>query len=145
MPLDRLNIEKIRRAVRDAYYRGRKSMEKMRTIARELQIRELAHHEVNAVAFVAADGGNRTSTSSTGGGFFNPVMIEMVRVVDSRGKECIADAIAVNNEESADWQQKTRNIEPLKVLCRDLEVDCVSNLSPYLSGQSRQRTAEVYR
>lgn len=144
MTLDRLNRKKIRDAIRDAYRRGRKSMDAMREIARGLDVRELAHYDVNSVAYVAADGGNQMA-GGAGGEFFNPAMIEMVRVVDSKGVECLSDAIAANSEAAADWKTKTQKIEPLKKLCRDLGVNTVGELSPYLSGANRRMVIKVYR
>ncbi len=148
MTLDSMDTEKIREAVRDAYRRGHSAMNEMREIARGLQPRQLAHYEASAIAFVAADGGNQIPSSGAGGGFFNPAMIEMVRVVDSQGRECMSDAIAAGGNENgdiADWREKTKTIEPLRVLCRDLRANSVGDLSPYLSGNNRRSVVEAYR
>jgi len=82
------------------------------------------------VSFVSADGGDNRL-------YFNPAVIELVRVVDSRGNQCALDAIAGNaKSKSLNARAEEGNpllVEPLRKLCSDLNVN-VTDLSYLLSG-----------
>ena len=84
----------------------------------------------NTVSFVSADGGDNRI-------FFNPAVIELVRVVDSRGNQCALDAIAGNAKaESLNNRTEEGNpliVTPLKKLCSDLNLN-VTELSYLLKG-----------
>lgn len=141
MTLAALNIDKIRKAVRDAYGRGRKAMEELRRDANSLTLRKLGHYDVNAVAFVAADGGNRPIGEEGEG--FNPDMVEMVRVVDSLGRERFLDAVTAR-QTTAELVRQARDSEPLRVLCEDLGVSNIGGLTP-LEGKDPRQMVRTYR
>ena len=95
-----------------------------------MPIKPLRSFSVNAVSFVSADGGdNRLS--------FNPSVIELIRVVDSRGNECALDAVASTaqpselNERGASGNANT--VVPLQRLCAALKKN-VTGLSYLLGG-----------
>ena len=141
MSLATLDIDKIREAVRNAYGHGRKTMEELRRDASSLSLHKLGHYDVNAVAFVAADGGNRPIGEEGEG--FNPDMVEMVRVVDSLGRERFLDAVAAH-QSAAELVKQARNSEPLQVLCNDLGVTNIGELTPLVGKDSRQMV-KTYR
>ncbi|MGI9338377.1 MAG: hypothetical protein ACR2P4_07710 [Gammaproteobacteria bacterium] len=141
MSLAALNIDKMRKAVREAYRHGRKTMEELRRDANSLVPRKLGHYDVNAVAFVAADGGNRPVGEEGEG--FNPDMVEMVRVVDSLGRERFLDAVAAH-QTTAELVRQARDSEPLQVLCRDLGVTNIGELTP-LEGKDPRQMVKTYR
>ena len=88
MALANFDIEELRKKVDAAYKSDDPVLAKFREYARRLSggIRPLRAYAVNAVSFVSADGGdNRLS--------FNPAVVELVRVVDSRGNQCALDAV----------------------------------------------------
>src|SRR5947207_12242888 len=92
-------------------------------------IRPLRSYSVNAVSFVSADGGdNRLS--------FNPSVIELIRVVDSRGNECALDAVASSAQpKELDERGRSGNsntVAPLERLCAAIGLP-VTKLS-YLLG-----------
>jgi hypothetical protein len=72
------------------------------------------------VSFVSADGGDNRLT-------FNPSVIELVRVVDSRGNECALDAVpntaAFSELEKRIQVGSPHVVQPLQRLCADLAVD----------------------
>ena len=141
MSLANLDREKIRKAVRDAYRHGRKTMEELRRDASLLSLHKLGHYDVNAVAFVAADGGNRPIGEEGEG--FNPDMVEMVRVVDSLGRERFLDAVAAH-QSAAELVRQARDSEPLQVLCNDLGVTNIGELTP-LAGKDSRQMVRTYR
>jgi hypothetical protein len=119
MSLANLDVEALRARVLEAFKRDAVLMAKFRGYARQLrdQLKRLRTYSVNAVAFVAADGGdNRVS--------FNPSVVELVRVVDSRGNECALDAVA-SSTDLAELEKRATvgsptGVGPLQRLCSDL-------------------------
>jgi hypothetical protein len=89
MALANLDLDGLRQRVITAYKQDDPLFQQFRGFARLLKekIRPLRTYSVNAVSFVSADGGDNRLV-------FNPATIELVRVVDSRGVECVLDAIA---------------------------------------------------
>jgi hypothetical protein len=132
MALSDSNFQEIKGRVLDAYKNEDPIMEKFRSYAKELKsnIKPIRKYSVNAVSFVSADGGDNRL-------FFNPAVIELVRVVDSRGNQCALDAIAGNTKEAVFNERVNPKspllVEPLKRLCQDLNMS-VLDLSYLLGG-----------
>ncbi|HEY4196063.1 MAG TPA: hypothetical protein VGM63_11040 [Mucilaginibacter sp.] len=132
MALAESNFEEIKQRILDAYQTEDPIFQNFRTYARQLKngIRQIRPYSVNAVSFVSADGGDNRL-------YFNPAVIELVRVVDSRGNQCALDAIAGNADaESLNDRGKKNNpllVPPLQKLCEDLGVQ-VKGLSYLLGG-----------
>jgi hypothetical protein len=110
-------------------------------------VKQIKEYSVNAVSFVSSDGGDNRL-------YFNPATIELVRVVDSLGNQCVLDAIAANsqaNELNTRIQTKKNNpllVEPLKRLCNDLNTNVVglSNSLVELGQQEKStRAIRIYR
>ena len=116
-------------------------MTDLRTDANSLQLHRLAHYDANAVAFVAADGGNRPLGEEGEG--FNPAMVEMVRVVDSLGRECFLDAVSAE-QSAAELLRQAQQSEPLRALCRDLQVADIGELSAMV-GRRPNQIVKTYR
>lgn len=121
MALAENNFEEIKQRVLEAYKNEDPILRKYREHARKIKsnIKSIRPYSVNAVSFVSSDGGeNRLS--------FNPAVIELVRVVDSRGNQCALDAISSNSDvDEFNKRAESGNpllIEPLKRLCDDLGV-----------------------
>jgi len=89
MALANLDIEDLRAKVLAAYKADDPILGKFREYARQLKgdIKPLRKYSVNAVSFVSSDGGDNRLV-------FNPAVIELVRVVDSRGNQYAMDAVA---------------------------------------------------
>lgn len=132
MALAEDNFEQIRNRVQSAYETEEPVIRKFRDFAKRIKndIKPIRPYSVNAVSFVSADGGDNRL-------YFNPAVIELVRVVDSRGNQCALDAIAGNAKyESLDERGKSGNplmVAPLQKLCSDLNVT-VTQLSYLLKG-----------
>lgn len=132
MALAENNFEEIKKRVFDAYKNEDPILQKFREYARRIKndVRPIRPYSVNAVSFVSSDGGDNRL-------YFNPAVIELVRVVDSRGNQCALDAIA-GNSKAADFNERAKNdspllVEPLRKLCQDLNMN-VLDLSYLLKG-----------
>jgi len=138
MALAENDFEEMKKRVFDAYKSETPILEEYREYARVLKndVKLIKKYSVNAVSFVSSDGGDNRL-------YFNPATIELVRVVDSRGKQCALDAIASNaqaNELNIRIKSKNNNsllVEPLKRLCDDLNTDVIG-LSYLLGGLGQQ-------
>src|SRR5689334_15538264 len=107
--------------IRAAYQANDALLAKFREYARRLRndVKPLRTYSVNAVSFVSTDGGDNRLT-------FNPSVIELVRIVDSRGNECALDAVASTTtlpelEERA-VEGSPNVVGPLQRLCSDLRM-----------------------
>ena len=108
----------LRKKIMEAYDADDRYLQKFRKYARRLKagVKSLRTYSTNAVSFVSADGGDNRLV-------FNPAIVELVRVVDSRGKKCVLDAIAstfdINElEKRARWGSE-HGVEPLQRLAQD--------------------------
>ena len=132
MALANFNLDALRDKVLSAYKVDDPLLKKFRGYARRLSgnVRPLRTYSVNAVSFVSADGGDNRLT-------FNPAVVELVRVVDSRGNQCALDAIA-STADSRELNERIKPnnpslVEPLQRLCNDLGL-AVTDLSYLLKG-----------
>lgn len=120
MALANFDLEELRQRVIEAYKSDDSTFRKFREYARRLKVsvKPLRCYSVNAVSFVSADGGDNRLA-------FNPAIVELIRVVDSRGNECALDAIA-GNSTLMELDRRGRpgspvTVDPLSRLCSDLE------------------------
>jgi hypothetical protein len=119
MALANFNLDSLRERVRAAYKADDPVIKKFRDYARRLrdQVKPLRAYAVNAVSFVSADGGDNRLT-------YNPAVVELVRVVDSRGNQCALDAVPSTITLPELEQRTTANsatvVTPLVRLCSDL-------------------------
>lgn len=132
MALAENNFDEIKKRVFDAYKSEDLIIQKFREYARRIKndVKPIRPYSVNAVSFVSSDGGDNRL-------YFNPAVIELVRVVDSRGNQCALDAIP-GNSRAKDFNERTNSkspllVEPLKKLCEDLKMN-VLDLSYLLKG-----------
>jgi len=132
MALANFDLDELRSKVISAYKADDPLLQKFRQYARRLadNIRPLRTYSVNAVSFVSADGGDNRLV-------FNPATIELVRVVDSRGNQCVLDAVA-STATLSELEERGRTgtptgISPLQRLCTDLNLP-LSKLSYLIRG-----------
>jgi len=117
--LANLDRESLRAKVLSAYNADEPLLKRFRDFAKRLSdnIKPLRMYSVNAVSFVSSDGGdNRIS--------FNPAVVEIVRVVDSRGVECVLDAVA-STAQLSELEQRAQpghacTVTPLQRLSSEL-------------------------
>lgn len=132
MALEDFDLNRLKEKIKSAYKADDPIIEKFRGYARRLRnsIRPIRTFSVNAVSFVSSDGGDNRLV-------FNPSIIELVRVVDSRGNECALDAVSSSTsiQEMRDRIDPNSSslVRPLQKLCCDLSTD-ISGLSYLLGG-----------
>ena len=130
------NFDQIKARVQSAYETEEPVIQKFRNYAAQLKngIKQIRPYSANTVSFVSADGGDNRL-------YFNPAVIELVRIVDSMGNQCALDAIAGNAKSGSldlRGQQGTQlTVHPLQKLCSDLELS-VTKLSYLLGGLGKQ-------
>jgi hypothetical protein len=100
-------------------------------------VRPIRPRTATAVALTAADGGNNSVA-------FNPFELEVIRVVDSQGKELFLDVVspATDIEELGRRHRSDRTV--LGKLMDDLDAQRLSDLSGMMTTRNR-RWVEVYR
>lgn len=144
MALADYNLEEIKKRIYEAYQNEDPIIQKFRAYAKTLSnlIKPIRPYSVNAVSFVSSDGGDNRL-------FFNPAVIELVRVVDSRGNQCAVDAIA-SNTNVKELNERVREdspllVEPLKRLCKDIDIHEVEKLSYLLGGFGQGKSTGAVR
>ncbi len=138
------NLDLIRSQIETAYKATEEPVVKqLRSFAVKIKddIKILRPYTATAVSFVSADGGNNNIK-------FNPCVLELVRIVDSRGVQCAIDPI-FGNSNLNDLNERVERIMPLKRLCDDLGLERLSDISYLLSGMGQpEKTAsavKIYR
>lgn len=132
MALANFDLAALRQKILAAYRADDPILAKFRAYARRLrdEIRPLRTYSVKAVSFVSADGGDNRLV-------FNPALVELVRVVDSRGNQCVLDAVpgTVSLDQLKDrvTAGSPNLVTPLHRLCTDLGTD-LAGLSYLLKG-----------
>ncbi len=107
--------------------------------ARELapNVRPIRPRTATAVALTAADGGNNAVA-------FNPFSLQIVRVVDSQGKELFLDVVSPATDIGELSRKHLAERTALGRLMAEMGVTELRELSPVLAGRS-PRWVEVYR
>src|SRR5580700_8841543 len=100
-------------------------------------VRPIRPRTATAVALTAADGGNNSVA-------FNPFELQVIRVVDSQGKELFLDVVspATDIDELGRRHRGDRTV--LGKLMDDLDVQRLSDLSSMMTARNR-KWVEVYR
>jgi hypothetical protein len=132
MALANFDLAALREKILAAYRADDPILAKFREYARRLrnEIKPLRTYAVNAVSFVSADGGDNRLV-------FNPALVELVRVVDSRGNQCVLDAVpgtaSLDQLKDRVTAGSPNVVTPLQRLCADLGKD-LAGLSYLLNG-----------
>ena len=132
MALANFDLAALKEKILAAYRADDPILKKFREYARRLRedIKPLRTYAVNAVSFVSADGGDNRLV-------FNPAVVELVRVVDSRGNQCVLDAVpgsaSLDQLKDRVTAGSPNVVTPLHRLCADLGKD-LKDLSYLLKG-----------
>jgi hypothetical protein len=118
----------IRQAIRDCTTEQRHLLDEIRTEVRGLasQVRTIQPRTTTSISLVASDGGNNKLV-------FDPFYVQLVRVVDSMGKEHLLDAVAPTTDtdrlSARHWKPGEEPRSALGRLMRDLGADTLNKLS----------------
>jgi hypothetical protein len=99
--------------------------------------RPIRPRSATSVALTAADGGNNAVA-------FNPFSLQIIRVVDSHGRELFLDVVSPTTDVAELSRGHLARKTALGQLMTDLGVGSLRELSPMLAGRSPQ-WVEVYR
>ncbi|MBV9381719.1 MAG: hypothetical protein JOY82_22880 [Streptosporangiaceae bacterium] len=135
-------LPELRRRIRAQAGRDKAVLDDLVAQAREMAggVRPIRPRSATSVALTAADGGNNAVT-------FNPFALQIVRIVDSQGKELFLDVVSPASDIGELSRAHLDAGRPRSVLGRmmaDLGVSDLRGLSPVLSGRS-PRWVESYR
>jgi hypothetical protein len=97
-------------------------------------VRSIKPRSATSIALMAADGGNNRVT-------FNPFYLQIVRIVDSAGKQLCLDVVSPSTDINELSRQQfvmdaNGKIKPLGRLMEALGVDSLQDLSHMMSGKS---------
>jgi hypothetical protein len=129
-------LPELRRLIADQVERDSEELNRLLAQLRVAKgdVRTIAARQTTSVALMAADGGNNRVT-------FNPFYLQIVRIVDSKGKQLCLDVVSP----STDIDELSRKqflpdaagrIKPLGRLMQALGADHLTALSPMMTGES---------
>ena len=129
----------LRRQIHDQAARDFRLLEGLVAQAREMapQVRTIRPRTATSVALTAADGGNNAVA-------FNPFSLQIIRVVDSAGKELFLDVVSPATDIDELGSRHLAERTALGGLMADLGITRLAELSPIMAGRSRQ-WVEAYR
>jgi len=93
MALARMDYDLLRKKMAEAVRKEIPQVAELRAEVRRLVVRRLGHRPCRAIAPMATDGGENRLT-------FEPLNLEIIRVVDSEGQELVQEVIAVSEDDS---------------------------------------------
>jgi len=140
--LDSESLRSVREAVQQRAEADKVLLDRLRAEARVLvhEVREIRPRSVTAMSVVAADGGNNRLE-------FDPYVMQLVRVVDSYGRQLFLDVISASTDtdELSDAQFKPDGSPetPLGYLMHDLGVHRLYHLSHMVPKPNRPIGEEV--
>ena len=101
------------------------------------EVRPIRPRTATSVALTAADGGNNAVA-------FNPFSLQIIRVVDSAGKELFLDVVSPATDIDELGRRHLADRTALGGLMADLGITGLAGLSPIMAGRS-PRWVEAYR
>jgi hypothetical protein len=132
MSLPLMDYGDLQQRMADAVSKEVKQVEKLRREVRKLSVRKLGYRPCKTIAPVATDGGENRLT-------FEPLNLEIIRVVDSEGQELISEVIAISEDDSV-FRGVAARLLVMQSLLRELGVG-FEDLS-YLLGYKKTEAVE---
>jgi hypothetical protein len=132
-------LPELRRMIRAQAARDSRLLTELVGQARELapNVRPIRPRTATAVALTAADGGNNAVA-------FNPFSLQIIRIVDSAGKELFLDVVSPATDVGELSRRHLAEPTVLGQLMAELGVTELRDLSSLMAGRSN-RWVEVYR
>jgi hypothetical protein len=129
-------LPELRRLIADQVERDSAELNRLLAQLRVVkgEVRTIMPRRGTSIALMAADGGNNRVT-------FNPFYLQIVRIVDSVGKQLCLDVVSPSTDigelsRKQFWPDAAGQIKPLGRLMRALGVDHLAGLSPMMTGES---------
>ena len=129
MALARMDYTLLREKMADAVSKEIPQVGELRQEVRRLSLRRLDHRPCRAIAPMATDGGENRLT-------FEPLNLEIIRVVDSDGQELIQEVIAISEDDSV-FREISDRLPAMRTLLDSLQID-FDDLSYLLGGKTSQ-------
>jgi len=92
-----------------------RQIEELRREVRNLAVRKLGYRPCKTIAPLATDGGENRLT-------FEPLNLEIIRVVDSEGQELVQEIIAISEDDSV-FREITNRLPIMQHLLKALSTD----------------------
>lgn len=132
MALQIMNYQELQSDMSQAVAKEIKQVEELRREVRALNVRKLGYRPCKTIAPIATDGGENRLT-------FEPLNLEIIRVVDSEGQELVAEVIAISEDDSI-FKEMTEQLPQMQNLLKQLDVS-FGQLS-YLLGSKKSADIE---
>lgn len=107
-------------------------VEELRCEVRRITVRRLGYRPCKTIAPLATDGGENRLT-------FEPLNLEIIRVVDSEGQDLVQEVIAISEDDSV-FRELSERLPAMRRLLQRLGID-FEGLS-YLLGSKKSRDVE---
>jgi hypothetical protein len=133
MALAETNYNDVKEQMATAVEKEARQVEELRHEVRKLAVKKLGYRPCKTIATLATDGGENRLT-------FEPLNLEIIRVVDSEGQELVQEIIAISEDDSI-FREITFRLPVMQNLLTSLSTDFEA-LS-YLLGS--KKNAEVKR
>lgn len=111
-------------------------VDELRREVRKLTVKKLDHRPCTTIAPLATDGGENRLT-------FEPLNLEVIRVVDSEGEDLVQEVIAISEDDSV-FREMSRHLPVMQQLLNSLEIDFegLSYLLGSTKGQDVKRVSD---
>ena len=133
MALAEVSYDELKAKMVQAVEKEAAQVDELRREVQSLTVRKLDHRPCKTVAPLATDGGENRLT-------FEPLNLEIIRVVDSEGDELVQEVIAISEDDSV-FREMSKRLPVMRRLLGAMEIQ-FDDLS-YLLGRSK--TSEVER
>jgi len=132
MPLASMDYHELQSKMADAVAKEMKQVEALRKEVRRLRVHKLGYRPCKTIATIATDAGENRLT-------FDPLNLEIIRVVDSEGRELVTEVIAISQDDSV-FRELTAKLPVMQNLLHQLGI-AFEDLS-YLLGRKKAKNAE---
>ncbi len=132
MALADIGYNDLKTKMAEAVEKEAAQVEELRKEVRKLTVRRLNHRPCKAIAPLATDGGENRLT-------FEPLNLEIIRVVDSEGQDLVQEVIAISEDDSV-FRDLTERLPVMQSFLQSLGIE-FEELS-YLLGSRKSQDVE---
>ncbi len=132
MALAEISYDDLKVKMNEAVEKEAAQVDELRREVRRLTVRKLDHRPCKTIAPLGTDGGENRLT-------FEPLNLEIIRVVDSEGQELVQEVIAISEDDSV-FREMSRRLPVMRQLLKSLGIE-FEGLS-YLLGSKKSPDVE---